>query len=345
MVRRLQYFAILVALSTLLGLLDGYLAEISDDASTDPEMYHHGFTWFIGGLLIWGFEILFVPSRYGAGIRRLYFLTAIALKSMVLIAIGASVALFGRALLHDSYDVSFLIELQFFRTMLFAFVAIILIQTALQIIRIIGGRTLIYFVLGKYYKPVREEKIFMFLDLAGSTALTERLGDLGVQTMITKFFFDIDEPIIEHGGEVHRYVGDQVVVTWPLRAGEDNMQAIHCCFAIARKIREKAFEYERQFGIVPTYWIGLHGGPVVISQCGDQKQEISYFGDTVNTAARIEQQCKELDCPLLISSKLLSQITLPVSFKIQSKGTFRLRGREEETELITIRNGELASIA
>jgi adenylate cyclase len=92
----------------------------------------------------------------------------------------------------------------------------------LQIVRIIGGRTLINFVLGKYYRPIREEKIFMFLDLVGSTALAERLGDIGVQTMITRFFFDISEPIIENGGEVHRYVGDQVVVTWPLKAGEDN---------------------------------------------------------------------------------------------------------------------------
>lgn len=345
MIYRLKLFAILVALSTLLGILDGYLAEVSGEAGTDPEMYHHGITWFIGGLLIWGFEILFVPSRYGAGIRRLYFVTAIALKSMVLVIIVVLAGLLGRALLHNSYEISFLIEPQFFRTMFFAFAAIILIQAALQIIRIVGGRTLINFVLGKYYRPTREEKIFMFLDLAGSTALAERLGDVGVQTMITKFFFDIDEPIIEHGGEVHRYVGDQVVVTWPLMTGKDNMRVIHCCFAIARKIREKALEYEQQFGIVPSYWIGLHGGPVVISQCGDQKQEISYFGDTVNTAARIEQQCKTFDCPLLISSELLGHITLPVSFKTQSKGAVTLSGREKETKLVTIINKNQESMA
>ncbi len=345
MVYRLKLFAILVALSTLVGVLDGYLVEVSGEAGTDPEMYHHGVTWFIGGLLIWGFEILFVPSRYGAGIRRLYFVTAIALKSLALIIIVVLAGLFGRALLHNSYDLFFLIEPRFFRTLIFAFAAIISMQTALQIIRIIGGRTLINFVLGKYYRPIREEKIFLFLDLAGSTALAERLGDVGVQTMITKFFFDIDGPIIEHDGEVHRYVGDQVVVTWPLKGGEDNMRVIQCCFAIARKIREKALEYERQFGIVPSYWIGLHGGPVVISQCGDRKQEISYFGDTVNTAARIEQQCKALDCPLLISSELLSRITLPESFQTQSKGTVTLRGREEETELITIINGKQESMA
>jgi len=344
MLHRLRLFAILVILATLLGILDAYLRDVSSEVDRATAMYHNGINWFIGSSLIWGFEILYVPSRYGASIRRLHFLIAIVLKSVVLVLIVVLVGLLGRALLHNLYDLSFLLQPRFFRTLFIVFSATILIQTVLQIVRIIGGRTLINFVLGKYYRPIREEKIFMFLDLVGSTALAEKLGDIGVQTMITRFFFDISEPIIENGGEVHRYVGDQVVVTWPLKAGEDNMRAIQCCFAIARKVREKALEYEREFGMVPSYRIGLHGGPVVISQCGDQKQEISYFGDTVNTAARIEQQCKVLDCPLLISSELLSRITLPESFKIQSKGSVRLSGRGKESELVTITNEKRVSM-
>ena len=147
----------------------------------------------------------------------------------------------------------------------------ITMQTAIQVIRIIGGRTLINIVLGKYHRPIREDKIFMFLGLANSTALAESLGDIGVQSMITKFFFDITEPIIEHGGEIHRYVGDQVVVTWPLKDNVTNMQSILCCFAIVERIGNLAPEYERKFDTVPAFRIGLHGGPVVISQCGDQK--------------------------------------------------------------------------
>lgn len=88
--------------------------------------------------------------------------------------------------------------------------------TRAEAVRIIGGRTLVYFLLGKYHQPVKENKIFMFLDLEGSTALALKLGDIGVQTMITKFFFDITEPIIENDGEIHRYIGDEVIATWPL---------------------------------------------------------------------------------------------------------------------------------
>ncbi|MBT4116487.1 MAG: adenylate/guanylate cyclase domain-containing protein [Rhodospirillaceae bacterium] len=336
MVSRIRLFAILVVLSTLLGVLDGFLGDVSGEETKAENMFHGGINWLIGSVLVWGFEVLFVQSRYGVRIRRLYFLTAIAIKSVVLVLVVISVGLFARAYYQGLYGLDFITEPQFFRSLVFVFSAIVLMQAVLQVVRIIGGRTLINFVLGKYHRPIREEKIFMFLDLAGSTALAEQFGDVGVQTMITKFFFDITEPIVEFGGEVHRYVDDQVVVTWPLRTRTENMRAVQCCFAIADYLRKRGPEYERDFGMIPSYRIGLHGGPVVISQCGDQKQEISYFGDTVNTAARIEQQCKVFGCPLLISADLLDRTTLPPLVRPEPKGSVQLRGRENETALYTI---------
>ena len=63
---------------------------------------------------------------------------------------------------------------------------------------------------------MREARVLMFLDLAGSTSLAESMGELRVQNLLTRFFFDIDDAIVAHGGEVHAYVGDEVIVTWPL---------------------------------------------------------------------------------------------------------------------------------
>ena len=336
MVSRLRLFAVLVGLAVLVGVFDAYMGSVENEANRATAMIHGGVLWLVGGSLVWGFEILLIPSSYGIAIRRLHFLTAISAKSGILVVIVILLGMVDRAFFHGILYLEFLTEPNFYRTLAFVFAVIILMQTATQVVRIIGGRTLINFVLGRYHRPVRENKIFMFLDLVGSTALAEEFGDVGVQAMITKFFFDMTEPIIEHGGEIHRYVGDQVVVTWPLRAGAANMRAIRCCFAIAEQLRQKAPEYERDFGTAPSFRIGLHGGPVVISQCGDQKQEISYFGDTVNTAARIEQQCKALDCGLLISGELLERITLAPGFLAHPKGAVQLRGRAHETQLFTI---------
>ncbi len=74
----------------------------------------------------------------------------------------------------------------------------------------VGGRVLFNFLLGRYNRPLREERVFMFLDLAGSTPLAEKMGDLAIHSLIGRFFFDIARPIAEHQGETHRYIGDEV---------------------------------------------------------------------------------------------------------------------------------------
>jgi hypothetical protein len=99
------------------------------------------------------------------------------------------------------------------------FSASLLVGAIFEFRRMIGGRVLGSFLLGTYHRPRREQRIVMFLGIADSTALAEQLGEVRVHDLITRFFFDIDEPIADQDGEVHAYVGDEVIVTWPLSEG------------------------------------------------------------------------------------------------------------------------------
>ena len=59
--------------------------------------------------------------------------------------------------------------------------------------------------------------------------------------LITRFFFDIDRPIADHDGEVHAYVGDQVIVTWPLSDDpKRNARSLRCFFAAEDRIADLA---------------------------------------------------------------------------------------------------------
>jgi class 3 adenylate cyclase len=80
------------------------------------------------------------------------------------------------------------------------------------------------------------QRIVMFLDLRSSTSLAEQMGELRVHDLITHFFFDIDQPIVEHGGEVHSYVGDAVIITWRL---SDNAEKNAACFAVFSQPKTK----------------------------------------------------------------------------------------------------------
>src|SRR6516165_803765 len=152
----------------------------------------------------------------------------------------------------------------------------------------------------------------MFLDIAGSTALAEQLGELRVHDLITRFFFDIDRPIADHDGEVHSYVGDEVIVTWPLTSDtQRNAQSLRCFFAVGDTMAELAPAYKREFAVVPNFRAGAHAGAVVVSECGDTKRQIALFGDTMNVAARLCEHAKAVGEALVASAEMLHDAAIP----------------------------------
>jgi adenylate cyclase len=286
----------------------------------------------IGGGVI-AFHLYFVQAEAGAWLRRLSFPVSLVFRLVAAMLIMGVGLWLGYLLFQPPFSWRWD---WFGRDLAFSFAVMLALIFVIQVRRLVGGRVLGNFVFGRYHRPVREERVFLFLDLADSTALSQRLGDVGVHSLISRVFFDIDAVIVGHGGEVHRYIGDEVVASWPLADCRHDGRCLACVLAIFDLIAARADGYRRRFGVVPAFRGGMHGGMVVAGQCGDSKQEIVYFGDTINTAARIGGECKRLDVPLLISSELLAALPLPQGVRAVSNGSVQLRGRDRETELFTL---------
>jgi len=200
--------------------------------------------------------------------------------------------------------------------------------------RLIGGPLLASIVLGTYHRPVREQLIVMFLDLADSTALAEKLGELRVRDLITRVFFDIDEPITDHGGSVLAYVGDEVIITWPVTDGPArNARCLACFFAIDNKITGLSNEYKEEFETVPRFRAGLHSGPVIVGECGGFKRQLAYFGDTMNVSARLCEYCKLRGCNLIVSGDVLRRVMIPQTLQLGAGQSIALRGRNRLLEV------------
>ena len=103
-------------------------------------------------------------------------------------------------------------------------------QRAFRSRAFIDPRVLGNILIGHYHAPVREERAFLFVDLVGSTELAKKLGDLGAQRMLARFFFDISEPVLENGGEIHAYTGDEVIITWPMAAVVRDARCVQLLF-------------------------------------------------------------------------------------------------------------------
>jgi adenylate cyclase len=289
------------------------------------------------GLAISAFELFVVSSGgMGARLRRLSLPGFIGVATVIWAAIITASLYLIPLLYNPSVPAYPYAQSTFFQDFVFSFVVSLTLNAAVRVRALLGSRVLFNFLLGRYHRPLREERVFLFLDLAGSSALAERLGDVRVQSLIGRFFFDIARPIAEFDGETHRYIGDEVVVTWPLRRAVRDARCVRCVLAIQALVSDRAEWYRREFDAVPRFRVGMHGGPVVVSEVGDDKREIVYFGDTVNTAARLQQMCKELRRDFLISEALLSRMRLPARVVADPLGEVALPGKARTIEIYAL---------
>jgi adenylate cyclase len=123
------------------------------------------------------------------------------------------------------------------------------------------------------------------------------------------------------------YIGDAAIVTWPLARGIKDARCVRCVFDILSDIDADAAAWKHRFGEVPRLRAALHGGPIVTAEIGVDHHKVAFFGDTINTTARIEALCKTLGRSVLISSELASKVALPKTIAAESLGEHVVKGR------------------
>jgi len=119
----------------------------------------------------------------------------------------------------------------------------------------------------------------MFTDLAGSTALYERIGDGRAYRLVRDHFAFLGATVRRHNGTLVKTIGDAVMAAF-----SDPADAVRAALSVQDEVR--SFNAE-QGGDAITIKIGLHGGPCIAVTMNDR---LDYFGSTVNTAARLQGQ-------------------------------------------------------
>jgi len=232
--------------------------------------------------------------------------------------------------------------------LLFSFAFTMVVATVFNFLlvvnQLLGKNVLLNLFTGRYHRPRQEARIFLFADMVGSTGIAEQIGNERFLQLLNSCFFDITEPVLRHGGEIYRYVGDEVIVTWKTGDRVANSRAFACGMAIDALFKARSVEYEREFGVAPAFRIALHSGQVVAGEIGDFKREITYLGDVVNTTARIVQACRETGQPILASAGLVGLTKAVAGMNLKPLGDFKLRGKSEMVELYSVGVGAQAEV-
>lgn len=205
-----------------------------------------------------------------------------------------------------------------------------------QVNKKFGPGVLAPLLFGRYRSPREEERIFMFMDLKSSTTIAEQLGHLKYSAFIRDCFADINEVLFPFRAQVYQYVGDEIVLTWPMHEGLKNSMCIRFYFACKKLFHNRAQYYTTNYGLLPAFKAGVHMGKVTAVEIGEIKKDIAYHGDTLNTAARIQGVCNEYRKDLIVSEYVLANIEAGKGMKTEMLGMILLRGKTEKVGIVSV---------
>lgn len=192
---------------------------------------------------------------------------------------------------------------------------------------------------GRFYTPREEERIFMFLDLQSSTKHAEKLGHIQYSKMIQDCFNDLGV-VVENEAEIYQYVGDEVILTWQLKAGIKNENCLNAYFNFQQQLEKRKHHYISNYGLLPFFKAGINEGIVTTTEVGKFKKEIAYHGDTINTAARIQGKCNDFKQSVLISKNLKDKLDI-TSFRFKEMDSIELKGKEQVIQIYGVEQPSL----
>ena len=335
----------------LIGMSLGFIYPVFADGFGELLPFINGMSiGLIGGVLVALFELY----AFNPGHRKLSFWLIVLLKTLLyffmvtfltvaIIGFNESVFLgigFWEHVKGPRFQ-AFLYHGDFGIIVLYSLVFIGIIIFTREISRKMGPGMLFNIITGKYHHPREEEHIFMFLDIKSSTQIAEKLGAIKFYNLLNDFYHDIAACIIASRGEIYRYVGDQVVITWDLEKGLDNANCIRSYYYVKGKIDGLKEKYLRNYNFVPDFTASLHCGKVIRGEIGEIKSQIVFHGQPLYITAEVEKQCRVLQKSILVTADLIQRISLPVIYEMKQVGQLKL---DREMDLYTINEVSLESI-
>jgi PAS domain S-box-containing protein len=193
----------------------------------------------------------------------------------------------------------------------------------------------------------RQNLAVLFADVVGFTSLSETLEPELLMELLRDIHGWMEKAIFQCDGSIEGYIGDAVLAIFGFpEAGEkDASNALSCACELltASQIWNQA---RAEKGSSPiNIGIGLHYGPVVLGDVGTEEYvEFTVIGDTVNTASRLQQATRTLQCDLVVGQELVNAVKdenqredmTNVLERLQPHGDLAIRGRKQAVGIWTL---------
>ncbi|HEX7315370.1 MAG TPA: adenylate/guanylate cyclase domain-containing protein [Pyrinomonadaceae bacterium] len=139
---------------------------------------------------------------------------------------------------------------------------------------------------------VNQTLTVLFADIRGFTRLSEHAAPERVVQLLNNYFTAMSDVIFAHGGTLDKYLGDGLMALFgaPTASPEDACNAVSAAVRMQRRMEDINTQLRAEGLAEIAIGIGLHTGVATVGYIGSERRsEYTAIGDTVNLAARLEQ--------------------------------------------------------
>ncbi|MCR5284255.1 MAG: adenylate/guanylate cyclase domain-containing protein [Treponema sp.] len=175
----------------------------------------------------------------------------------------------------------------------------------------------------------------LFCDIRSFTSMSEKMAADQVVNLLNRYFTVLGNCITKHHGIINKYIGDAIMAIFgaPVESENSARDAIEAALDMRKNLAELNESLEKNGLPAIRFGIGIHTGNVFAGTIGAQnRMEYTVIGDTVNTASRIENLCKNFKVDLLVSQASENMSGLELNFLSETE----IRGKEEKMKVYTL---------
>jgi adenylate cyclase len=175
----------------------------------------------------------------------------------------------------------------------------------------------------------RRDIATIFTDITGFTSLVETTAPEVLGALLNEYMGGMTDIVFAHEGTVAKIIGDAIQILFNAPGDQPDYagRAVACALDLdvwAEEFRTRWSARHVKFGATR---IGVHAGPALVGNFGGGRMfDYTAYGDTVNTAARLEAANKVLGTRICVSSAVADGAA---NFQGRLVGNLMLRGRSE----------------
>ncbi len=169
------------------------------------------------------------------------------------------------------------------------------------------------------------EVTMLFADIRDYSKLTKDMDPTTTVRMLNDFFSVVTPIVVQHGGMVDKYVGDEIVAlfTQSNPTGSHELMAVEAALAMQEELKSFNIEWEATGRPTIQVGIGIHTGEVVLGQIGSyDRKDYTAIGANMNFAARLMSVAKSKE--IIISEKTYMGLAGKVTAR--RVGPFEIKG-------------------